>query len=62
MPFAMTQVDLEVTMLSERERQIWYHVYVKSKKIQQTSEYNKKANSQTYRKQISSHQWGGGGA
>ena len=45
MPFAATRMDLEIIILSEvsqTERQIsWYHLYVESKKIQETSEYNK---------------------
>ena len=45
--FAATWMDLESIMLkwkkSDRERQILYHItYVKYKKIQQISEYNKK--------------------
>ena len=46
LPCATTRVDLKGIMLSEidRERQILYdyHLYVDSKKIKQTSEYNKK--------------------
>ena len=48
MPFATTGMDLEGYYAkwnkSDRERQIFYdyHLYVESKKIQQTSEYDKK--------------------
>ena len=39
-----------------------YHLYVKSKKIQQTSEYNKKKSKQMHRygEQTSEDQWGEG--
>ena len=42
----MDRLDLEDTMLSERSQRktnsVGHHLYVESKKVQQTSEYNKK--------------------
>lgn len=42
----MDRPDLEDTMLSERSQRktnsVGHHLYVESKKVQQTSEYNKK--------------------
>ena len=35
-------MDLENTLLNEVEKEKCYHFYIKSKKIQQTSEYSKK--------------------
>ena len=39
-------MDLEGIVLSEisqrKPNTVWYHLYVEAKKIQQTSEYNKK--------------------
>ena len=59
LPFAATWMDLEGIMLSEISQtktntiDIWYHLYVESKKIQQTSEYNQKeADSQTENKLV----------
>ena len=46
LPFAAAWMDLEGVMLSEiRQRKtnsVQYHLYVESKKIQQTSEYSKR--------------------
>ena len=46
LPFAATWMDLEGIMLSEisqrKTNAVWYHSCVESKKIQQTSECNKK--------------------
>ena len=48
-------------MLSEisqtKKLTIWYHLYVESKKNQQTSEYNKKQ-IHRYRVQTSGYHWG----
>ena len=46
LPFATTQMDLEGIMLSEisqgKTNTVLHHLYVESKKIQQTSEHSKK--------------------
>ena len=39
LPFVTTWMDLEGIMPSDT---VWYHLYVDLKKIQQSSEYNKK--------------------
>ena len=45
LPHAAMWMNLEGIMLSEisprKTNTVWYHLYVKSKKIQQSSEYNK---------------------
>ena len=58
-------MDLESIVLSEinqTKTNTIYHLYVKSKKIQQTSEYNKKKSKQMHRygEQTSEDQWGEG--
>ena len=43
---------------------VWYHSYVESKKLQQTSKYNNMAEVDSqipYREQTSGYQWEGGG-
>ena len=46
LPFATIWIDLDgitVNEISQRKiNTVWYHLYVKSKIIKQTSEYNKK--------------------
>ena len=63
LPFAATWMDLEDIMLSEISQRkintIWYCLYVESKKIQQTSEYNKKEADSQIQRQTSGYQWGG---
>ena len=56
---------LEDIMLSEVNQRktdtVWCHLYVESKIIQQTSEYNKKKKVDSQREQTSGYQWGEGG-
>ena len=46
LPFATTWMDLENIMLSETSQRktntVWYNLYMESKNIKLTSEYNKK--------------------
>ena len=46
LPFAATWMDLEGIVVSEisqtKTNTVGYHLYMESKKIQQTTEYNKK--------------------
>ena len=65
MPFTATCTDLEDIMLSklsqrEKENTVWYHIYYSWYSLQQTSEYNKKKQTQAYREQASAYQWGEG--
>ena len=53
-------MDLESTMLNEisqiETNTVSYHLHVESK-IQQTTEYNNKKHTYSYREQISGYQW-----
>ena len=46
LPFAATWMDLKGVMPSEisqrKTNTVWYHLYVESKNLQQTSQYNVK--------------------
>ena len=64
MPFAATQVDLEIIILSGvRQRQISYITYVESKKMIQMNLFTKQKQTQRHRKQTYDYQRGkrGGG-
>ena len=65
MPFAATQMDLEMIMLSElRQRKInviWYHLYVESKKKKGTNEVICKTETESHTAQTYGYQKGGGG-
>ena len=43
LPFAATQMDLEIIILSKsnRKTQMWFHVYVESKKMMQMNLFTK---------------------
>ena len=43
---------------SVRERQIWYHLYVESKKFNKLVNITKKEKTHRYREQISGYRWG----
>ena len=52
LPYAATWMDFMLTEISptEKDKYLWYHFYVESKKIQQISDYNRKeADSQIER-------------
>ena len=62
MPFAATQMDLEIIILNEvrkrKQNTIWYHLYVESK-IQEKSTYLQNKNRFIYREQTCGCQEGG---
>ena len=62
MPFAATQMDLEIIILNEvrkrKQNAIWYHLYVESK-IQEKSTYLQNKNRFIYREQTCGCQEGG---
>ena len=59
MPFVATQTDLEIFRLNEvRERQIWYHLYMESKKKIQINLFIKQKQIHRLWKQTYSYQRG----
>ena len=59
--FAATWMDFMQSEIIQRKTSITcYHLSMESKKIQQTSEYNKKRQIHRQREQTSGYQWGEG--
>ena len=59
MPFAATWMDLEIIILSEvsqTEKDLWYHLYVESKKMIQMSLFTKEKQTHRLQKQIYGYQ------
>ena len=48
---------LFTTALPRKPNTIYYHLYVKSKKVKQMNEYNKTEQTYRYREQTSGYQW-----
>ena len=66
LPFAATWMNLEGIMLSEISQRktniVWYHLYLESKKYNKLVNITDKKQTQRYREQTSSCQWGEGRA
>ena len=59
MPFATTWRDLGIIILSEvSQTNIWYHLYVESKKVIQMNLFTKQKQTYRYRKQTYGYQRG----
>ena len=56
MPSAAIQMDLDYHTKSDRERQIWYHLYAESKKKIQMNLFTRQKQTHIPRKQIFGYQ------